>query len=151
MPCTLRCYFLWLLSVFLLSNWFYPDKNSAFIAAAGGVFASLWNDGEVLWQVRPSWEIIMRQLLLQQTVIYQSFASSWHIHMPVQPCSRALFCIVSLINTGNRQLLQSFPDPSQTEGVASCRGTLCFVCFVFFFFFRKLLTCLFPRSICSLF
>lgn len=48
MPCTLRCYFLWLLSVFLLSNWFYPDENSAFIVAAGGVLASLWNDGEVL-------------------------------------------------------------------------------------------------------
>lgn len=133
MPCTLRCYFLWLLSVFLLStgNWFYPNENSVFIVAAGGVFASLWNDGEVLWQVRPSWEIIMRQLLLQQTVIYQSFGSSRHIHMSVQPCSHALFCIIPLINAGNRQLLQSFPDSSQTDSVASCPGTLCFVCLFF--------------------
>lgn len=73
----------------------------------------------------------MRQLLLQQTVIYQSFGSSRHIHTSVQPCSHALFYIIPLINAGNRRLLQSFPDPSQTEGVASCRGTLCFVCLFF--------------------
>lgn len=146
MPCTLRCYFLCLLSGFLLStgNWFYLNKNSTFIVAAGGPFSESVERWQSFVTVRPSWEIIMRQLLLQQTVIYQSFGSSRHIHMSVQRCSRALFYVIPLINAGNRQLLQSFPDPSQTDSVASCPGTLCFVCL----FFLKLLTCLFHRSIC---
>lgn len=146
MLCTLRCYFLRLLSVCFLSNWFYPYKNSAIIIAAVGVYASQWKAAEVLWRARPLCEIVMRQLLLKQTVIYQSFESSRHIHMPVQPCSHTLFYTISLINACNRQLLQSFPDLSQTEGVASCHGILCFV-----LFFLNLLTCLFPHSICSLF
>lgn len=45
----------------------------------------------------------------------------------MQLCSHTLFYIMSLINACNKQLLQSFSDLSETEGVASCHSTLCFV------------------------
>lgn len=84
----------------------------------------------------------MRHLLLKQTVIYQSFESSRHTHTSASAFTHCF--ILSLINAGNRQLLQSFPDMSQAEGLTSCHGT-------FGFFLCKLIDLLVSYSVCSLF